>query len=99
MQEVLQQQERYCNEIALLKKKVEGKEFALDQKRDEVDGEVVNLKLALAKAKKTIEERKDFVHPMLYEDRKSQIIELVLKIQGINTKNQKINETFDSLAE
>lgn len=59
----------------------------------------MNLKLALAKAKKTIEERKEFVHPMLYEDKKSHIIELVLKIQGINTKNKKINETFDSLAE
>lgn len=99
IQEALLQQERLCNEIALLRKKLEGKEFALDQKRDEVDGEVVNLKLALAKARKCIEERKEFVHPMLYEDKKSHIAELVLKIQGINAKNQTINETFDSLAE
>lgn len=59
-----------------LHRRIQSKEFSLNQKREEVDGEILILKMTVSKYKKELEDKEQYVHPFVYEDQRSLVIEL-----------------------
>ncbi len=74
MKELLEEKERSGIEMEKLKRRIQSKEFTLNQKREEIDGEILTLRMAIAKYKKNIEDRAQHIHPMLYEDQRSLVL-------------------------
>jgi hypothetical protein len=57
-----------------LRRRIQSKEFILNQKREEIDGEILTLKMSIAKYKQALEDKEQYVHPFIYEDQRSLVI-------------------------
>jgi chromosome segregation ATPase len=74
VKELLEERERTGIEMEKLKRRIQSKEFTLNQKREEIDGEILTLRMAVARYKRAIEDKAQHVHPLLYEDQRSLVI-------------------------
>lgn len=66
MKELLDERERNTIEMEKLRRRIQSKEFTLNQKREEIDGEILTLKIVISKYKKELEDKEQYVHPFVY---------------------------------
>ena len=59
------------------------RQFTLNKKKGDTDGEIVNLKMTIKNLKEKIKDKSQYVHPMIVEDLSEQIRRLHQKIVRI----------------
>ena len=99
MNQISVELQRKEKDIQALNLKIKNKEYALNAKKDEVDGEIIHLRKTVDTLKESIFQRSEYLHPMIVEDFKQQVNRLHTKIDLINKNNEYINNNYAALQE
>lgn len=91
--------EVHLNSIAALKKSADIQNYTTKVKKNDVAGEISSLQKVIAHQKRTIQERKEYVHPMFVEDLRDHIARLNDKIAAMDKKSKHVIEHYDEMEE
>ena len=84
-------------EIDYLKMQLENRQFTLNKKKADNDGQIMNLKSTISNLKEKIKSRAEYLHPMVFQDLKEQLARTYDKIDKILFENSEMRNNYESI--